>query len=244
MRLLPISCVFLAIASIAGAQQSSHVEPQVTATISENYVRKLADGNAVTHTVTGNFYRDQDGRIRIERDTQIWIQDPVAGFNAVLDTAARTARKLVTPQRAALASSASSKQQTLPPPAGGVTVAPSIGVSGSAPAPVDLGKKVVSGFLSSGKQFTTTIPVGAVGNILPVVTTSEVWVADELHLPVSVKTSNSLNGDHTTVYNNIQVVNTPLDPSLFAIPADYQVTTTGMNLTAPLPHGLQRPGGK
>jgi hypothetical protein len=242
MRLLSLSCILLALASIAGAQ-SSHVEPQVTATISENFVKKLADGNAVTNTITGNFYRDQDGRIRIERGTQVWIQDPIAGFNAVLDTNTRTARKLITPQRAAVAAASSSKQ-ALPPPASGVNATQSTGVSGSPPAPVDLGKKVVAGYLSSGKQYTTTIPVGAVGNILPVVTTSEVWVADELHLPVSSKTSNSLNGDHTTLYGNIQVVTTTLDPSLFAIPPDYQVTATTMDLNAPLPHGLQRPAGK
>lgn len=229
MRLLQFSCIVLGLASVCVAQLPEHVRVQITATISDTYVKNLTGGNTVTHTVTGTFYRDQDGRIRIERDRQISIQDPVAGFSAVMDTSARTARKLLTPQRASLASAAASKSLA-PPPAGGgpgiSSTAPPAGGGApgptvSRPAPVDLGKKVVSGYLASGKQFTTTVPVGAVGNILPIITTSEVWIAGELHLPVMLKTSNSLNGDHTTVYDNINVVTTQLDPGLFVIPADY-----------------------
>jgi hypothetical protein len=254
MRLFQVPCIIVCFANVLAAQ---HVEVPITATISDTYVKTLADGNTLSHSVTGSFYRDQNGRIRIERDGQISIQNPVDGFSAVLDTGARTARRLVTPQRTPPVSAVAGTSSVSPPPAGGTigtsSVVPPAGASGGAapgstplpPAPIDLGKKVVSGFLSSGKQFTTTVPVGAIGNILPIVTTTEVWISNELHLPLMLKTSSSLNGDHTTVYDDINVITTQLDPGLFVIPADYQVTTTtNVNPNSPLQRGLQLLPGK
>lgn len=246
MQQFQLTLLVLALASVSTAQQLSHTDKPFTATISDTFVKKLAGGNVVTHTATGSFYRDQDGRIRIERDGQISIQDPVAGFNAVLDPATRTARKLVTVPRASIPVSGSISSGVPPPggSAGGAAPPPTNASSSERPAPVELGKQTISGYVSSGKRFTTTIPVGAVGNILPIVTTTEVWTADQLHFAVMVKTSNVLNGDHTTQYDGINIANTSLDPALFAIPPDYQVTTTNMKLNSPFPRGVQHPGSK
>src|SRR5262249_10786054 len=67
----------------------------------------LADGNRIVHSTTATVCRDSQGRTRREETVNrfgpgssagsqhqvIFISDPVAGFNLVLDPTANTARK-------------------------------------------------------------------------------------------------------------------------------------------------------
>jgi hypothetical protein len=232
MKLLHVFVISLGLASVSVAQPPYQFQSQITATITDTYVKPLADGNTLTNTVSGNLYRDQNGRMRIERGANVWIQDPVAGFSAVLDTGAKTATVLVTPGRTAVASA---------PAANAAAGAP--GSTASRSPTVDLGTQVLSGFPAAGSQFTSTIPIGAIGNILPIVTTTEVWISKDLHLPLLVTVSNSLNGQHTTAYSNIQETS-QLAASLFAIPAGYQTTSSNVNLNAQLPQSWHQQLGK
>jgi TonB family protein len=71
-------------------------------------VQVLADGNRIVRSSTTGFYRDSEGRTRREQSLgaigpmaaagnqhqMIFINDPVAGTNYILDPGARTARKM------------------------------------------------------------------------------------------------------------------------------------------------------
>jgi hypothetical protein len=88
--------------------------------------------------------------------------------------------------------------------------------------PVSLGNQVISGIQTRGTQATTVIPAGAVGNMLPITQTIEVWRSDDLALPVMLKSTDSLNGEHVQLYQNI-ATGTQVDPSLFAVPTGIKV---------------------
>jgi hypothetical protein len=71
-------------------------------------IQVLADGNRIVRNSTTGLYRDSEGRTRREQSLgvigpmaaagnqhqMIFINDPVAGTNYILDPAARTARKM------------------------------------------------------------------------------------------------------------------------------------------------------
>ena len=85
-----------------------------SASIATENIQVLADGTRITNKGEGKFFRDSEGRTRLERTLTIagpfaisgdvpkmvFIYDPVAGVNYMLDEPHRIARKLSPPPNA------------------------------------------------------------------------------------------------------------------------------------------------
>jgi len=85
---------------------SSPLGPAVTGkpfsgTEQRHSLQVLGDGTRIEHTDTNQYYRDGEGRTRVEmkagENTMITISDPVAGFNVTLNPAEKTAHKMPFP---------------------------------------------------------------------------------------------------------------------------------------------------
>ncbi len=203
----------------AGAQEP--IAPYSAQRIVER-VQTLADGTRITQPPQKtNEYRDSAGRTRAEqvstsdigteRITSINIADPVAGYRYVLDPATHTAR-----------------QKSLPK--GEVKAAP---VASDAPRQGEqpqvskdsLGTETIDGLVIKGTRTTTVYPVGSFGNDRPVTVVRERWVSPELLVIVVQKVSDPRTGEFSSRLTNIS--RSEPDPSLFQIPAGYEVIDGG-----------------
>jgi hypothetical protein len=215
--------------AVSGAPYSAE---QVT-----EYVQTLADGTHITRPSQKTvFYRDSQGRTRIERTfprppgasgaagpNMIEISDPISGAHYTLDPRSRTARKF--------------PGAPPPPPPGGTAIPKGLAVQATIPAlsPTlpdsqpprpqfsreSLGTQTIDGVLAEGARTTVTYPIGAVGNDRPISTVSETWTSPELKTVVLSKNSDPQNGESTTRLTNISRVEP--DPSLFQVPSDYEI---------------------
>lgn len=197
-------------------------------------VQTLADGTHITRSSMGpqqKVWRDSQGRVRTERTLMVRrdntaapvlvdICDPVAGFVYVLDTINRVAHRArvearppVVPQRVMTAMPAGGGS-------GGAGGATARNVP-SAPSVEQLGTRVIDGVLCTGTRLTTIIPEGAQGNDRPMTTTNEMWMSQELRLPLLAIYSSPLGGTTTRKYKNFSA-NDP-DPSLFMVPPGYSI---------------------
>ena len=202
-------------------------------------VQTLADGTHITQPPQKTvFYRDSQGRTRIERTIPlppgassaaapnfIEISDPVSGARYTLDPRSRTVRKLSYPSAPP------------PPPSGTTVTSQRLAVQAATPAMSpslpdsqakrpefsreSLGTQTIEGVLAEGSRITVTYPIGAVGNDRSITTVSETWTSPDLKTVVLSKNSDPRNGDSTTRLTNISRLEP--DPSLFQIPSDYEI---------------------
>jgi len=84
-----------------------------------------------------------------------------------------------------------------------------------------LGTKPVEGVMAEGTRTTSTIPAGAIGNLMPIEVVSERWYSKELQMPVLISRRDPRTGDSLYRLRNIVKAEPPQD--LFTVPADYQV---------------------
>ena len=157
-------------------------------------VQKLGDGNTIVERQSANMYRDAQGRVRIEHTFPgrpgsspqsarkvVSIFDPVAGSIYMLQPSDMTAYKSgMRPKPAADAA----HTRTPRSPRHGEAAS-------STPPPVtdNLGLQTINGVGATGTRTTQTIPVGAIGNTQPIQIVREVWMAQDLKIPVMIKTS-------------------------------------------------------
>lgn len=220
-----------------------------SATVTNESVQTLADGNRIVQSSSGTIARDSQGRTR--QDTMlppignlsaanaphlIFIHDPVAQTSYTLNLTDKTAQKMPVPPL-----------PPVPPPgapspgpdafyvqAGGVAVA-----SGQLPSPPmiaqkvfltsdqgqatteDLGSQTMEGVFVTGVRTTRTIPAGQVGNDKPISIVTEVWTSPDLKTIVYSKRSDPRMGDQTFQLTNI--TRAEPDVSLFTVPADFKV---------------------
>ncbi len=220
------------------------------ATISSDHTQAFADGNRIHTNESATLCRDSEGRTRREAQLKllgavqqstpqkiITIVDPVSGFRYTLDSSAKIARKMPLP--AGLPSSG-------PPQAGGKDVffyssTAATGGSGNpppgpqtvwinksvsqtnvpAPNTENIGDQTINGIHATGTRITTTIAAKSMGNEQPIQVVSENWYSPELKATVMTKHSDPWAGQLTTQFTSV----TPSepDPSLFAVPSDYQI---------------------
>jgi hypothetical protein len=90
-----------------------------------------------------------------------------------------------------------------------------------AQASQSLGTQTFEGVLAEGTRSTLTIAAGQIGNERPIEIVSERWFSPELKTLVLSKQSDPRFGDTSYGLSNI-VLGDP-EPSLFEVPADYQV---------------------
>jgi len=194
-----------------------------SADVTTEHTQTLGDGNTIHIKQTGSVYRDGEGRTRrnqplgaigpLPMATQgsqpVFINDPVAGVNYILDTNNKTAQKMPTPPPGAM-------------PEEGMKIA-------TAGQPADsrqfknesLGTKTIEGVQAEGTRTVITIPAGEIGNGRPIEIVSERWYSSQLQTVVLSKHSDPRMGDTTYSLSNIALA----EPahSLFEVPADYQV---------------------
>jgi hypothetical protein len=96
------------------------------------------------------------------------------------------------------------------------------------PKPVleDLGDATIQGVEAHGQRWTSTTPVGAIGNDQPIVHTTETWSAKGLHLVVR-----NLSDDPQQGKDDLELVKLDKgepDPALFQFPDGYEVVSEDM----------------
>jgi hypothetical protein len=110
-------------------------------------------------------------------------------------------------------------------PAGaGIEVAKANGVRADGAAKVtteSLGTRSIEGVRAEGTRTTSTIPAGAIGNLMPIEVVSERWFSPELQMAVLITRRDPRAGE--TVYRLTNIVRAEPADALFAVPPDYEV---------------------
>lgn len=205
--------------------------PYSASIVTEN-IQVLPDGTKISNKGEGRFFRDSEGRTRLERTLAIagpfvisgdapkvvFIYDPVISVNYLLDEGNRLARKFAPP-------GAPSTGQASPS-------------SGQEKTEL-LGKQTIEGVEADGIRTTVTIPVGQIGNDRPIEIVSERWEATELKVVVLSKHKDPRLGEVIYKLTNIQRNEQP--KSLFEVPAGYRIIE-GDPMGGPPMRGGRRPG--
>lgn len=218
-----------------------------SATVTNESVQTLADGNRIVQTSTGTTVRDSQGRTRqdaplppignmspADAPRLVFIQDPVAQTSYTLNLTDKTANKgpSMMPLAANLGGAGAAGGFAMRikgasgPVIGGplqqqVTISRTM-ISEDAKQQIeDLGSQTMEGVTVSGTRTTSTIPAGQIGNDKPISIVTEVWTSPDLRTVVYSKRSDPRMGDQTFKLSNI--VRAEPDPSLFTIPPDFKV---------------------
>lgn len=221
-----------------------------SATIKNNSVQTLADGNQLVQTSTGSIARDSQGRTRQELATPsvgpadlkaprlVLIEDPVSGTAYSLDLTDKIAHQMPLPSSRQNADSYPAAQAgglavQIGPSGLGWSAAPIIGAALSGPKAAmagnqqdqpsteDLGSKTMEGLLVNGTRTTTTIPAGQIGNSEAIKIINEVWTSPDLKTVIYSKRTDPLAGEQTLELTNI--ARAEPDPSLFTVPAEFKI---------------------
>ena len=88
-----------------------------------------------------------------------------------------------------------------------------------------LGKQTIEGVEANGLRFTLTIPAGEIGNERPIVTVEERWYSPELQVMVMTRHSDPRFGE--TIYRLTNIDRSEPSHSLFEVPADYTIKSSG-----------------
>jgi hypothetical protein len=217
----------------------------MSATEQHHSLQVLADGTHIENTESNNFYRDEQGRTRVEHTaaegSHVMIHDPVAGFTAMLDPTNKVAHKMThlangSHNATAAATSGSGRRGHM-----GTQMAVRTGGgddgamvvtrhSENLPEPVkeDLGTQTLNGVVARGTRTTMTIPAGKMGNDRPMQVVHERWYSDDLQMVVKSVNNDPRFGETTYELTNIER-NVPA-ASLFQIPGDYKVQEGGAAL--------------
>lgn len=233
--------------AIAGQPYSAVSETQSTTV--------FADGNRIVRTNTAHYFRDTQGRTRVERSiaevdgagplslASTTIYDPAKSERYMLNPRFKTAVVLKVPEGGAGGTASKVAEMTpleVTAPFALLGLRMGVGATArteSASETTALGQKVVNGVLANGTRLVRTIPAGVLGNEKPIISTLERWVSPELQVPVQITETSSIGG--TVVYNLEQISRGDPDPALFAVPADY--TRQNVNFQATLTATAQAP---
>ena len=217
----------------------------------------LADGTRIERTMPSKFFRDSEGRTRLEQ-TVLGLMTPGSSADAqyiitIVDPATRVTFTLhpdrKTARRAAVARPGSiffgsyteyvrQRESAPPPPAGANAAKPQI-LHGPAaasaqitqgfrlPAPV----RRIQGLEATGERTVQIIRTGEIGNDRPIHVTSERWVSLELGLVLESRYDDPRTGIVEFRLTNIQRAEPPRE--LFAVPSDYKIVDAPPPPSAP-----------
>lgn len=201
----------------------------LSATEERHTLQVLGDGTRIENTETDRFFRDDQGRTRVEHpDGRVLIQNPVDGSVVELRTQSKTARRLNQGFQMKLDAE---KRATAPRfvvqalVKGEISSATASATGESVPQSNEenLGLQSVNGVTAEGRRNTNTIPAHEIGNDRPIQVVSERWFSPDLKMLVRSTNSDPRFGETSYQLNNINQA--APDPSLFQIPAHY--TTMG-----------------
>jgi len=225
-----------------------------SATITNESVQTLADGNRIVQSSTGTTARDSRGRTRQDAPLPpignlsaanaphlVFIMDPVAQVSYTLNLTDKTAEKMSIPSGAPGPSAATAGARQVfvtqsgavqvpdaPPPPPAIAIAKNLGSEEHAEVTTeDLGTETMEGLLVTGMRTARTIPAGEIGNEKPISIVTEVWTSPDLKTIVYSKRNDPRMGEQTFKLANI--VRAEPDASLFTVPADFKLTDGPQN---------------
>jgi uncharacterized protein YdeI (BOF family) len=204
--------------SSVGGQTGPVVGRPLSATEVRHTQQVLSDGSRITQSETTKFYRDGQGRMRIESSTGAMIYDPVEGFICDVTFRTKTCVKTAISASATTTINAAAGYSGSDSRSGTSRQTPSGG-----PVKEDLAPQTVNGLFSRGSRVTATIPAGAIGNDRDLKVVNERWVSDDLQ--VLVKSTNTDPRFGTSTYELTNIVQAAPDAALFKIPDGYTVTS-------------------
>ena len=199
----------------------------------------FADGNRIVRTNTVRYFRDGQGRTRIERQglsvqgiptplsaPMIVIKDPVSGQHINLLPKQKMATVFKLPSGGAFlrAAVAPCSDISIPFALPGMAMGMAIGagpLTEASTSTTTLGQKSISGLNATGCRIVKTIPAGVLGNEKPITDTIEQWVSTDLGVIVQLSETSSIGANVTVSLE--QVVLSEPDASLFTTPANYTV---------------------
>ena len=218
----------------------------------------LGDGNRIVNKSTASVYRDSEGRTRREQTLRsigpfastadapqtIFINDPVAQMNYVLDARTHVARKMPAfrfevkvPFPAEETKPRTRVEGQTPPPDsmenGNVYVmtappAPGGGYrmeyhgGGERAKSESLGKQLLEGVEAEGTRTTVTIAAGQIGNERAIEIVNERWYSPELQTVVMTRASDPRFGE--TIYRLTNIDRSEPAKSLFEVPPEYTIS--------------------
>jgi hypothetical protein len=243
------------VTAVAGKMFGAPVQgAPYSASITNESVQTLADGNRIVQSSTGTTARDSQGRTRQDAPLPpignlsaanaphlVFILDPVAQVSYTLNLTDKTAEKMSEPSGAPgpFTSTAGGRQVVVmqsgavqladaPPPPPAIAMVKSLGSEEHADvANEDLGTETIEGLVVIGTRTTRTIPAGEMGNEKPISIVTEVWTSPDLKTIIYSKRSDPRMGEQTFKLNNI--VRAEPDASLFTVPADFKLTDGPQN---------------
>jgi len=225
-----------------------------SATITNESVQTLVDGNRIVQISTGTTARDSHGRTRQDAPLPpignlfaasaphlVFLMDPVAQVSYTLNLTDKTAEKMSIPSSAPgpsvatagarqvfVTQSGAAQVPDAPPPPPAIAMVKSLGSEEHAEVTTeDLGTETMEGLLVTGTRTTRTIPAGEIGNEKPISIVTEVWTSPDLKTIVYSKRSDPRMGEQTFKLANI--VRAEPDASLFTVPADFKLTDGPQN---------------
>ena len=221
--------------SVPGAPFSADATTTVHAT--------FRDGTRLDQTTTERFYRDSDGRVRVERTMDdlrapvtiaerhirtVIARDPDGGGVFTLDAQTRTARSAPRSLQALTAGSG----RGLAVPVGGVRflvferAIDLLSIDPTAFADVrdePFGTRQIAGVVATGRRVTIVVPAGYHGNDRAIEMVDERWESAELHLLIQSRHSDSRG---TMQYRLANIQRTEPPQNLFEIPVEYNLDST------------------
>lgn len=209
------------------------------------FVQKFVDGNQIIRRNEASYYRDSQGRTRVEQKLNtigkwsasgeapriVMIGDPVSGEYYSLDPRTRRAVKNTGLGKRLVEERLKRERETAQPeqkPEQRSETTFRVSTDGRRKTEY-LSPQTIEGVRAEGKRTTTTIPAGEIGNTLPIEITDESWFSPELQAVLMTKHHDPRSGD--TVYRLTNINRRDPDRSLFQVPTDYTI----VDKTAPKP---------
>ncbi len=248
MRQIPITTALAGpMGTVTGAPYSAETVTQRVQELADGNRIEQTTSGSVARDSQGRVRRDESlpglGSKNEDAPHIVMIDDPVAQVHWTLDAQTKTAMKVPIPGGK---NGAFGALGMVPPPMGAnktffyaqtgpAPALPSGGRdqgfvsvvrSGAVPddhdvAKTDLGTQTIEGVPAQGTRITRTIPSGQIGNVQPIVITTESWYSPDLKVLVMSKSNDPRMGETTYKLTNIQ--RSEPTPSLFQPPDDYTV---------------------
>jgi hypothetical protein len=203
----------------------------------------LGDGTRLDQTTTERFYRDSDGRVRVERSMDglrapvtmaerhirtVIAREPDLRGVFTLDAQTRTARAAARDLQGMTAGGG----RGLAVPVGGarfLVFERALDLLSTDPAAFadvrdePLGTRQIAGVAATGRRVTIVVPPGYHGHDQAIEMVDERWESAELHLLIQSRHSDSRG---TIEYRLWNIQRTEPPPNLFEIPVEYTVDYT------------------
>jgi len=204
-----------------------------SATATSETTSTLQDGSVLHRTSQVSMYRDAQGRLRHEAiftgfgplaasgtpKKMVMISDPVAGVHFMLDDEQKVAHKRV------LHTHSGAAVEPAPSFEGRMQERMQQEESAGLLKRESLGTQTINGAVAEGTRTTHIIPAGQIGNEKALQVIFERWYSADLQIVLKSMRTDPRFG--TTTYTVTSLQRTEPAATLFAVPADYTVETSG-----------------